>query len=114
MKKFSFLFLLIVGLMVTITSCDDEETTPDAPSINPPSTIQVEEGSDTEISFTVNVPGGFKSATVANATKGSASVTSTPADGDQSGKVVVTFSATGAGAGAIRSGRRVGKSDKQY
>ena len=101
MKKLSFLFLLIVGLMVTITSCDEEETTPDAPSINPPTTIAVESGNDTEISFSINVPGGFQSATVANATKGTATVTSTPADGDQSGTITVTFSATETGAGSV-------------
>ena len=110
MKKINSLFvikpvqialLLILGLAL-ITSCKKDEVVPDAPKVTaPPTTTDVQVGQSVNVSFTVNVPGGYASATVA-ANGGNAVITSQLNSGDKSGTVVVTFTAnTTTGGGSV-------------
>ena len=103
MKKFNLLLLmsLIFGALV-FNSCDDdtEEVIPDAPTVSAPSSnITVAAGESVDISFTVNVPGGYASAN-ASAQGGSATITNEPAEGATSGTVVVSFTAGATGGAA--------------
>jgi hypothetical protein len=96
MKKLNLLLLMLsMGIFVFLYSCkDDESPTPDGPSISGNTgVISVAEGEDVVIDYTVSAPGGYKSASVTNASGGNASVTSQPGVGDKSGALQVTFSA---------------------
>lgn len=78
--------------MMFAVSCGDEEN-PDAPTVTAPTGVtEVEAAEEAELTFTVTVPGGFKSAT-ATAVGGEATVTSSPDAGATTGDVVVTFAA---------------------
>lgn len=101
MKK--FLSMVAIAVMVTsFLACDDDdEPTPDAPSIAAPALTNVQVGTATDVTFAVTVPGGYKSMTV-TATGGTAAKKSEPASGATSGNAVVTFTADGtAGAGTV-------------
>jgi hypothetical protein len=103
MKKINLLLLmsLIFGV-VALNSCKDdpEQVTPDAPSVSAPSSAStVEAGQSVDVSFTINIPGGYASASAA-AQGGSASVTSEPSAGATSGTVVVAFTAGTTGGAA--------------
>lgn len=105
MKKLNFLLLMVMmGTFLFFYSCKDEESpAPDGPSINGTTAIiSVVDGEDVAIDYTVSAPGGYKSATVTNATGGTASVTTQPGVGDKSGALQVTFSAaTTQGVGSV-------------
>jgi hypothetical protein len=94
MKK--LLSLVAIAMMMTaFWACDDEEATPDGPSITEPSVVDVLVGETTDLTYTLSIPGGFKSASV-TATGGTAAVSSAPAVGATSGNAVVTFTADNA------------------
>ena len=99
MKKFNLLLLmsLIFGALV-FNSCDDDtEVIPDAPAVTAPSSnIPVAAGASVDVSFTLNVPGGYASAN-ASAQGGTATISDEPADGATSGTVVVSFTAGSTG-----------------
>jgi hypothetical protein len=110
MKKISSLFktktvlatlFIMLGLAV-INSCQKDDVVPDAPKVTAPLTTQeVQVGGSLDVSFTVNVPGGYASATV-SANGGSAVISSQPNVGDMTGTVIVAFTAnTSTGAGSV-------------
>jgi len=105
MKKINLLFLLLtMGVFLFLYSCsNDDSPTPDGPTLSGNTgVISVGGGEDVTIDYTVNSPGGYKSASVTDATGGTASVTSQPSAGDKSGTVQVTFSAAAsAGVGSV-------------
>jgi hypothetical protein len=100
MKK--FLSMLTIAAMVTsFVACDDDEAAPDAPSITPPAVTNVQVENEADVTFTVTVPGGYKSVAISG-TGGTATEKSAPAVGQTSGSVVVTFLADAtAGAGSV-------------
>lgn len=84
-------------------ACDDDDPAPaNGPAITAPAApTNVQTGAAADITFSVTVPGGYKSSAVA-ATGGTATKKSEPAAGAISGNVVVTFGADGtAGAGSV-------------
>lgn len=84
--------LAITVLATSFWACSDDVATPDAPSINEPSIVDVLVGEATELTFELEIPGGYQEAEV-SATGGTAVLTSEPTDGSKSGDVVVTFTA---------------------
>jgi hypothetical protein len=101
MKK--ILSLLAFAAMVTMfVACDDEKTTPDGPAITTPTSVtDVQVGTDTDVTFDITIPGGFKSYDV-SATGGTAVKKSEPAAGDKEGHIAVTYTADAtAGAGTV-------------
>jgi hypothetical protein len=101
MKKFLSM-LAIVAMVTSFVACDDDDdATPDAPSITTPAVTNVQVGTAADITFAVTVPGGYKAMTVA-ATGGTAAKKSEPSAGSTSGNAVVTFTADAtAGAGTV-------------
>ncbi len=97
-----FLLFAVIGGILIITSCNDDEPDLAAPSVTAPSgDLSVGVNSDLSLTFSVTAQAGYSSASV-NATKGTASIESEPAAGANSGDVVVTFVAgTDAGAGSV-------------
>jgi len=104
MKKLNLSLSVILTLVLAfaLSSCKDDETTPDGPTITPPTAVtNVVAGASAEVSFTVASPGGYKSS-VLTPTGGTATIKSEPAADAVTGTVVVTFTAgTTAGAGAV-------------
>ncbi|MDN5201658.1 hypothetical protein QQ008_09805 [Fulvivirgaceae bacterium BMA10] len=104
MKKLSYLSLLLAFAGLTIFSAckDDDDAKPAAPTATAPSSIpSVTVGGSVDITFTVNTPGGYKSASVTQSA-GSATISSQPTAGDQTGSVVVSYTAgTTAGAASV-------------
>ncbi len=104
MKKFNLLFvvLLIVGAAF-LNSCSEDdpiEVIPDAPSVTAPSsTANVDANQSIDVSFTVNVPGGYATATT-SAQGGTATILSQPEAAATSGTVVVAFTAGTTGGAA--------------
>lgn len=100
MKK--LLSMLVFAVMVTsFLACDDDEATPDGPSITTPAVTNVQVETAADVTFAVTVPGGYKSMSVA-AAGGTAVKKSEPAAGVTSGNVVVTYTAdASAGAGTV-------------
>ena len=94
--------LAIVAMVTSFVACDDDDdATPDAPSITTPAVTNVQVGTAADITFAVTVPGGYKAMTVA-ATGGTAAKKSEPSAGSTSGNAVVTFTADAtAGAGTV-------------
>lgn len=84
-----------------LNSCDKSTApVPDGPSVSAPSAAaEVMASASVDVSFSVSVPGGFSSASVA-AVGGTASVTSTPAADATTGTVVVNFTASSSGGAA--------------
>ncbi|MEX1239550.1 MAG: hypothetical protein WEB30_07530 [Cyclobacteriaceae bacterium] len=100
MKKFLSI-LVIASVTVAFVSCQDDETTPDGPTITAPAITSAQVGTSADIAFAVTVPGGYKSYEV-TATGGTAAKKSEPATGATSGEIVVTYTADGTpGAGAV-------------
>jgi len=103
MKKIKLLVVMsLVFGAAFLNSCDNstDPVIPDAPSVSSPSsTIEVKAQESVDVSFTVNVPGGFASASAA-AVGGSATVSSSPAASATSGTVVVSFIAGTTGGAA--------------
>src|SRR6056297_1316046 len=103
MKK-SHLLLMIAFVFGTAIfySCEEDpvEVMPDAPSVTAPSaTTDVEAGAAAEVTFEVNVPGGYASSS-ATAQGGTATISSEPETGANAGSVVVIFTAGTAGGAA--------------
>src|SRR5687768_11893648 len=93
--------LAIATLVTSFVACDNEETTPDGPTITAPAVTNVQVSAGADVSFAVTVPGGFKSYEVA-ATGGTAVKKSEPAAGATTGDIVVTFTADATpGAGTV-------------
>jgi hypothetical protein len=102
MKKFNFLMImsLIIGATIFSSCSKTDEVIPDAPSVSAPgSASDVTAGESVDVSFTINIPGGFASAS-ATAQGGNATVSSTPNAGATSGTVLVNFTAGNAGGAA--------------
>ncbi|WP_276368452.1 hypothetical protein [Chryseolinea sp. H1M3-3] len=100
MKKFLSM-LAIAAMVMSFVACDDDEATPDGPSIATPAVTNVQVEAAADITFEATIPGGYKSMNVA-ATGGTAVKKSEPAAGATSGNVVVTFTADAtAGAGTV-------------
>lgn len=100
MKKL-FSILAIAAVMTAFVACEEDETTPDGPTITPPGITNAQVNTAADLIFEVLVPGGFKSYEV-TATGGTVTKKSEPAAGATTGQVVVTYTADGtAGAGAV-------------
>ncbi|HYG18578.1 MAG TPA: hypothetical protein VD816_06610 [Ohtaekwangia sp.] len=100
MKKFLSM-LVFAGMVASFVACDDDEGTPDGPSITAPAVTNVQASAAADISFAVTSPGGYKSVTISQS-GGTAAKKSEPAAGATSGNIVVTFTAgEGAGAGSV-------------
>ncbi len=93
MKKFPIIFLLMAGLAVAFWACDDDDPAVGAPTITVPgSAVSVSTDASVDITFTVDVPGGFQSAS-ASADQGATAISSQPSVGATSGTIVVTYTA---------------------
>ena len=82
--------IAIVSVLAFTWACNDDETTPDGPSITAPEAADVLVGESTDITFSVTIPGGYKSTEIV-VEGGTGVVASEPAAGATSGDVVVTF-----------------------
>jgi hypothetical protein len=101
MKK--FLSLLAFAAMITaFVACDDDGETPEGPTITAPTSVtSVQVGNNSDVTFAITIPGGFKSYEV-TAVGGTAVKKSEPALGDKTGNIVVTYTADAtAGAGTV-------------
>jgi len=95
----SSLSLLLVAAV--FVACDDSTSpTLTEPILSAPASQNLLAGTTAELTFGVNVSGGYASATV-SAENGSATITSEPAVGASSGNVVVSYTSTNAGAGSV-------------
>jgi len=104
MKKFRnyITAAIVIMLPLVFVSCKKDDPIPDGPSITAPSAVtSAIAGEATDITFTITVPGGFKSSAV-TATGGTAVVKSGPDVDALEGSVVVTYTAgAAAGAGSV-------------
>lgn len=104
MKTTMKIFGLIIAFatVLFVQSCKEDEELPAAPTVTAPASTSAVQVSDAiSLTFTAEIPGGFKSASV-TAEGGTATVTTPPAAGATTGSVVVTFTAGGtAGAGSV-------------
>ncbi len=102
LKKGIWILPILIGTALVFNSCKKETITPDAPKVTAPTTaIDVQVGTTADVTFQVNVPGGFLEAT-ATAINGSATVKREPDNGSTTGEVVVTFTASNTvGAGSV-------------
>mgnify|MGYP001816112716 CR=1 FL=1 len=105
MKKLSYLFLAFLGISFVVVSCSDDDegggNVPGAPSITAPPQTTVGAGETATVSFSVTIPGGFRSSN-ATASGGTASVSQDLAAGATSGTIQVDFTAgQDAGAGSV-------------
>ena len=99
-KQLLSLFMA-VAVVFAFTSCGDDDTAALPPTVSNPSPVSTNLGGTVSLSFTVNVPGGFASATAA-ATGGTATISSNLTAGDLSGTITVDFTAgAAAGAGSV-------------
>ncbi len=93
--------LVIMNMMMAFVACQDDETTPDGPTITSPQITNTQVNTSADVTFEVSVPGGFKSYEV-SAAGGTATKKSEPALGARTGNIVVTYLAdANAGAGAV-------------
>lgn len=98
-------FLAMAMLLVTpffINSCDEEEK-PAAPVVTTSASVaNVVSGQSQTLTFSVTIPGGYKTGAIGTPVGGSAEITTQPAVGAKEGDVVVTFTAgSAAGAGSV-------------
>ncbi len=92
-KKYLVLLAPFFVVVTFLSSCKKDSTTPDAPKVTAPTTTtDVQVSNSVDLSFTLNVPGGYVSST-ATATGGTATIKSEPGSGENTGAVVVTFTA---------------------
>jgi hypothetical protein len=101
----TFTSSILLALMLLVSCSDDDNGSSDAnpPSLNAPESSTNPNliiGESTDLTFNVNVPGGYASSSV-EATNGTASITSEPSVGSTSGDVVVNFTANTMGAATI-------------
>jgi hypothetical protein len=104
MKKLAlrFAFASIIASAFVMSSCDNTDSTPDAPQAAAPTSVtNVGLGASSDVTFAVTVPGGYQSSE-ATAQGGTATIKSQPDAGATSGNVVVTFvGGATAGAGSV-------------
>lgn len=86
--------------MMLFVSCSDSANDPNPPAITPPSDNSVLVNESTDLTFNVSTDGGYGSATV-TATNGEATITAEPESGAPNGEVIVSFTGTSDGAGAV-------------
>lgn len=107
--NFKSILTLVSSVLLALTllvSCSDDDN--GSSDINPPSVTAPQAssnpnliiGESTDITFSVNVPGGYASSSV-EATNGTASISSAPSAGSTTGQVVVNFTANTSGAATI-------------
>ena len=103
MKKLNLIlaFALLVALPFAFNACKDE-VKPDAPTVAAPSAVTaVQAGASSDITFTVTIPGGYKSSAV-TANCGTATIKTDGTVGATTASVVVTFTAGAtAGSGSV-------------
>lgn len=102
MKKLLTL-LAAFGALFYLAACGDDDPPADlaAPQVTAPSAQSVQVGTTVTLNFSVTAAAGYASATVSQ-TGGTASITSEPSTGDDTGTVVVSFTAGAtAGAGSV-------------
>lgn len=93
--------LAIAAMVTSLVACDDDESTPDGPTVSAPAVTSVQAETSADVTFAVTIPGGFKSYEI-TATGGTATKKSEPAAGATSGNIVVTYTAdASAGAGTV-------------
>ncbi|MBS2213953.1 hypothetical protein KEM09_21270 [Carboxylicivirga mesophila] len=64
----SFFLLGVLAVVMSLTSCSKDEVTPQGPQVVvPEGTQEVAIGDSKELTFMINVPGGFASATIETA-----------------------------------------------
>jgi len=95
-----FSLFLATALVVVVSACGDDDPEVASPSITQPTAVTVEEGESATITFTVSVPGGYASSSLAES-GGEATITSEPAAGATTGEVEVSFEAITPGAGSV-------------
>ncbi|HYC86230.1 MAG TPA: hypothetical protein VEB86_13450 [Chryseosolibacter sp.] len=100
-----YLAMLAIAFMATsFVACDDDESTPDGPAISAPASVtNVQVGASSDVTFSLTMPGGYKSASIA-AVGGTAVTKTEPAAGAKTGDLIVTYTAdasTGAGTVSI-------------
>jgi hypothetical protein len=104
MKKINLRVTLALLLMLSIlfNACKKDETTPDAPTVTAPSAVTaVQTSASSDLTFTVAVPGGYKSSTV-TANGGTATIKTDATVGATTASIVVNFTAgSTAGAGSV-------------
>lgn len=101
MKKFVAMLAIAAFATAFIACDDDDDATPDGPALTAPGVTNVATGANADVTFTLTIPGGYKSLSV-TATGGTAEKKSEPAIGATSGNAVITFTADdNAGAGAV-------------
>lgn len=100
MKK--FLSMIAIASMLAFTWACDEDEKPAAPSVTTATTVtNVQLSQQVQITFAFAAPGGYKSASVAQA-GGTATIDTQPTAGAKDGEVVVNFTAgTSSGAGSV-------------
>lgn len=108
--------ILISASSLVLTSCSDDDTTPDRPTIVVPAGIQtVQVSTNKDLTFTIDIPGGFASYAIQES-GGTFAVPSpmTIEEGDKSGSISGIFAAgdmPGAGAVTLTVTDMNGKSD---
>ena len=102
MKPAIAFLALMLGLAVVTSSCKKTTVaTPDAPKVTAPANTDVQVLNAVDLTFSINVPGGYSSASV-SANGGSANIKTEPAANATSGSVVVAFTADATdGAGSV-------------
>ncbi len=94
MKKITnYLLFTLIGILTFITSCDNsDDPNPNAPAVTPPAGItSVKAGESIDISFNVNVPGGYKAGSATVLGSGSASIKTDMTKDATSGAIVVEY-----------------------
>jgi hypothetical protein len=100
-KNLNLIVAVLFSSAILLTSCKKDEVIPDAPSVTAPTaTTGIEEGQSVDVSFALNVPGGYASSAV-SAVGGTATITTEPSNGALNGNVVVNFTANTAGAASV-------------
>ena len=94
MKKISI--VLLAFITIVFAAC----TTPTTPSVTAPATETISTNGTVELIFEYTADGGFSSSSV-TATNGTATITTDGSDGSTSGTIVVSFTASDAGAASV-------------
>ena len=95
--------LTMLSVLVFAFSCNNDETSPQAPVVIGPSAITaVQAEEEVLISFEVEVMGGYRASTVSSLIGATTMIMSEPTEGDESGIIIVKYTAgTVAGADQV-------------